>query len=192
MTKLDQIAALADDYAKIEELEHLRSVAKNLVMSRGNPNSPVMFIGEAPGADEDEQGKPFVGASGRLLDGFLNRHGIPSSEVYITNLVKYRPTSNRTPFTHERELSWPVLEREIEIVNPLVICTLGATPLKMFLPLLKVSGCHGHPFPWPSGDCDIFPMWHPAAILRDKTLVSEFDYDMKKLASYVGSLISRH
>lgn len=103
----------------------LAHTATQLVMGDGNPDADIVFIGEAPGKSEDEQGKPFVGASGKFLNEMLASINLKREDVYITNIVKYRPPNNRDPSTEEKRAFWPYLMRQLEIIDPKVIVTLG-------------------------------------------------------------------
>lgn len=121
----------------------LAKTAHNLVMGDGNPDAAVLFIGEAPGKNEDEQGLPFVGAAGRFLDEMLAGIGLNRSDIYITNIVKYRPPGNRDPLPEEKQAFWPYLARQIAIIRPKVIVTLGRHSMEFFLPGKFISKCHG-------------------------------------------------
>jgi DNA polymerase len=149
----------------------LKRTATNLVFTDGNPQSRVLFIGEAPGRDEDEQGKPFVGRSGQLLDRMLSSIGLsrhsddPASSALITNIIYWRPPGNRKPTEAETLMCLPFVLRTVELVGPEVIVCLGATPTQRLLGLtdgiLKLRGAwrdfHGRP---------LLPTLHPAYLLR--------------------------
>lgn len=145
--KIDAIK-LAREAKTLEELSQaiagfdglaVKKTATNMVFSDGNPKAPVMLIGEAPGADEDRQGKPFVGASGQLLDVILSHIGLsrkeedPSKAVYISNILNWRPPGNRTPSPSEIEVSQPFIERHIELVNPKILILCGGVSAKTLL-----------------------------------------------------------
>lgn len=110
---------------------NLKTTAKNLVFADGNPHAPLMVIGDAPGRDEDLEGLPFAGASGRLLDAILKAIGLDRESVYIANVIPWRPPGNRTPTTQETEICRPFIERQIELADPKLIVTLGAPPSKI-------------------------------------------------------------
>jgi DNA polymerase len=158
----------------------LAQEATNLVMGIGNPDAEVMFIGEAPGKNEDLQGKPFVGAAGKFLDEMLELAGMKRGDVYISNIVKYRPPNNRDPLTDEKKAFWPFLLREISVVKPKVIATLGRHSMEYFLPGMRISTIHGQAKRIGLGDGKIVivPLFHPAAALYNssmrETLVSDF------------------
>jgi uracil-DNA glycosylase family 4 len=112
---------------------NLKYTAKNLVFADGNPNAALMLVGEAPGRDEDIEGLPFVGRSGRLLDRMLAAIGLDRTSVYIANVIPWRPPGNRTPTPHETEICRPFIERQIELVNPKVLVNLGGPSAKTLL-----------------------------------------------------------
>jgi len=112
---------------------NLKFTAKNLVFADGNPNADLMLVGEAPGRDEDLEGLPFVGRSGRLLDRMLAAIGLDRSSAYIANVIPWRPPGNRTPTPHETEICRPFIERQIELVNPKVLVNLGGPSAKTLL-----------------------------------------------------------
>ena len=117
----------------------------NLVFGDGNPNADIVFIGEAPGKQEDEQGLPFVGASGKFLSEMLASIHMKREQVYITNIVKYRPPNNRDPLPDEKAAFLPYLERQLAVINPLLVVTLGRHSMNCFLPGLQISQVHGEP-----------------------------------------------
>ncbi len=138
----------------------------NVVFGAGNPNARLMFIGEAPGRDEDIQGIPFVGRSGQLLNKILEAAGIERDDVYIANIIKCRPPNNRTPLTNEIEACIPYLGRQVALIAPRVICTLGLPATQT---LLGIRGSMGslRGKMYVEGDVKVIPTYHPAAALRD-------------------------
>ena len=156
------------------------SNATQLVMGDGNPDADVVFIGEAPGEKEDIQGRPFVGAAGKLLSTLLESVGMERSDVYITNIVKYRPLDNRDPSTAEKAEFWPYLEEELRIVNPKLIITLGRHSMNNFLPDAKISTIHGQlqRITFDSRELGLLPLFHPAYALFNggarQTLFDDF------------------
>jgi DNA polymerase len=154
-------------------------LATNLVFGEGNPNAEVLFIGEAPGLSEDMQKRPFVGRSGKLLDKLINKAGWQRSDVYITNIVKRRPPENRDPSPKEIEAYKAYLIRQIDIINPKIIATLGRFSMNYFLPLAKISNDQGKIF-WKDGRL-IMPLYHPAAALRSTKVMAELEKSFKKL-----------
>ncbi len=158
----------------------LASQATQLVMGAGNANAEIMFIGEAPGKAEDEQGVPFVGASGKFLNEMLAAADMNRDDVYITNIVKYRPPNNRDPLPAEKKAFWPYLLKQIEIINPKVIITLGRHSGAYFIPDLVISRDHGTPrnVRYHDKDLVVIPLYHPAAALYNggmrQTLIDDF------------------
>jgi DNA polymerase len=141
------------------------AAAKHIVPGEGSPRAAVMFVGEAPGASEDEHGRPFVGRAGRLLDELLAEAGLTRAEAFITNVVKARPPGNRDPTAAEIAHHMPWLERQLEFVAPRVIVTLGRHALGHFVPGRKISEVHGQLLQ--AGDRRVVPWLHPAAALRN-------------------------
>lgn len=158
----------------------LADQATNLVMGDGNPDADIVFIGEAPGKSEDEQGLPFVGASGKFLNEMLAEAGMVRDDVYITNIVKYRPPNNRDPLPEEKKEFWPYLLKQLQVIQPKVVITLGRHSMEYFLPGMKISQVHGEPKRIVFGDDHlvIVPLYHPAAALYNgslrQTLIDDF------------------
>jgi DNA polymerase len=150
----------------------LREQATQLVLGDGNPDAKIVFIGEAPGKDEDIQGLPFVGASGRFLNEMLAQAGLVRSDVYITNIVKYRPPNNRDPLPEEKREFWPFLMRQLEIIDPKVIITLGRHSMECFIPEAKISQQHGKAKRVKYHDSEflVIPLYHPAAALYNGSM----------------------
>ena len=161
----ESLGELHDAFAACERCE-LGKVRKNFVFGVGNPNAGVMFVGEAPGRDEDLQGEPFVGAAGQLLNKIIGAIGFTREEVYIANILKCRPPGNRDPRPEEIASCEPILRRQIEQIQPLIICTLGAFAARTLLGVTsgisrlrgKLHEYHGTP---------LIPTYHPAALLRN-------------------------
>lgn len=158
----------------------LAAQATNLVMGDGTINAEIVFIGEAPGKNEDEQGLPFVGAAGKFLNEMLAQAGMQRSDVYITNIVKYRPPNNRDPLPEEKKAFWPYLLKQLQIIQPKVVITLGRHSMEYFLPGMKIGAIHGQPKRIQFGDDKlvIIPLFHPAAALYNpamrQTLIDDF------------------
>lgn len=154
--------------------------ATQLVMGDGNLDTDIVFIGEAPGKNEDLQGLPFVGAAGKFLNEMLEAAGMRREDVYITNIVKYRPPNNRDPLPEEKKAFWPYLLKQLQIINPKVVVTLGRHSMEYFLPGMLISQIHGEPKRIQFGDHKIVvvPLFHPAAALYNaslrQTLVDDF------------------
>ncbi|MER8944943.1 uracil-DNA glycosylase [Mesorhizobium sp. M0185] len=170
---------LARSAASLDELRqhmaafngcNLKFTAKNLVFADGNPTAAVMLVGEAPGRDEDIEGLPFVGRSGRLLDRMLAAIGLDRTSAYIANVIPWRPPGNRTPTPHETEICRPFIERQIELVNPKVLVNLGGPSAKTLLNtsegILRLRG-NWRVHTTPSGVAiPAMPTLHPAYLLR--------------------------
>jgi len=155
----------------------------NLVFGEGNVNAAIMFIGEAPGRDEDIQRRPFVGRGGQLLRSCLRDAGFKEEEVYITNIVKRRPPENRDPLPEEIQAYKPYLARQIGIISPSVIVTLGRFAMNYFVPTAKITRDQGTIFRV-GGRC-IVPMLHPAAALRSPEMMRTFRATFAKLPKIV-------
>lgn len=181
---MDKAAELKALEAEIAARRDLPLMESNLVFGEGNINCDVMFIGEAPGANEDRERRPFVGRGGQLLNQVIGSIGWRREQVYISNIVKRRPPENRDPLPSEIEAYKPYLTRQIEIINPKVVCTLGRFSMNYFLPLAKITNDHGRVF---SVDGRlIYPVYHPAAALRSTGMMDTFRADLKKLPLVVA------
>lgn len=155
---------------------------KNAVPGEGNVSTKMMFIGEAPGREEDLQGRPFVGTAGKLLSQLLASINLSRQDVYITNIVKCRPPKNRPPRVGEISACSSYLERQIRLIDPKVICLMGNTALKVFLGKdISISRAHGQPARM--ANRVIFPLYHPAAVLYDAKLRSVLEEDFKRVAN---------
>lgn len=182
-TRLDQIKA---DILSANICPDLAKTATQLVFGDGNPSAEIVFIGEAPGKQEDIKGKPFVGAAGKFLDEMLAGIGLRREDVYITNIVKYRPPANRDPLPDEKKAFLPYLQAQLEVIQPKVVVTLGRHSMNCFLPDLQISKIHGQAKRIKiqmkqSGEVleiVILPLFHPAAALYNggmrQTLIDDF------------------
>ena len=187
--KTDQLDKIALEIQAFKSLEIAKN-ANHPVPGEGNPDTQAMFIGEAPGFHEDQVGRPFVGAAGRLLEKSLKEIGLKREEVYITNIVKFRPPENRDPLPEEIEACRDWLDRQISIIRPQIIITLGRFSMAKFLFSQSISKIHGQPrrIVWnPPSYSEplslvIFPMFHPAAALRAGQTMSYFLSDFHKLS----------
>lgn len=170
----------------------LKDSAHNLVFGKGNPDAEIMFIGEAPGEQEDLQGIPFVGAAGRELDKLLSRIGLSLDDVYIANILKYRPPNNRDPTKEEIERHTPYLINQIKIIQPKIICTLGNYSTKFvlgdFLPdkMKSIGGItflHGKPVEKEVDSLKflVVPLYHPAAMLYRPGLRKDMETDFDNI-----------
>jgi uracil-DNA glycosylase family 4 len=147
----------------------LHKSRKNAVPGEGSLDAKIMFVGEGPGQNEDEQGKPFVGAAGKLLTELLEGIGLGRSDVFITNIVKCRPPNNRAPRKPEIEECNPYLMSQIQLIKPKIVCALG-TPAIATLLGGEYSATRVHGKPQAKGNITILPMYHPAAALYDASL----------------------
>src|ERR687895_557451 len=162
----------------------LARTRKNAVPGEGQISAKIMFIGEAPGRSEDEKGKPFVGAAGRILDDLLKKAGIERSQVFITNIVKCRPPNNRVPKEDELTACRPYLDRQIALIKPKVICILGRTAYSSLLGGSSITANRGK-IVERSGQ-KYFSTFHPAAVIYNKKLLSTLEADLKKLAAEIN------
>ena len=153
----------------------------NAVPGKGNQNADVVFIGEAPGKNEDLHGEPFIGTAGKRLDDALENAGLTRNSVYITNIVKCRPPNNRIPNDTEKSMCRNYLDDELAIINPKIICLLGNTPFYSILGGKEISKNHGK---FISKDTRVyFVTFHPAATIYNQKLVDVFKNDIKKLVN---------
>lgn len=191
----DKVKAI--DQLRQEIIQHkvcndLAQQATQLVMGDGNLDADIVFVGEAPGKSEDERGKPFVGASGKFLNEMLAAAHLVRDDVYITNIVKYRPPNNRDPLPDEKRAFWPYLMRQLEIINPKIIVTLGRHAMSCFIPDAKISTDHGRPrqvrlhrdgveYDWL-----VMPLYHPAAALYNGSMRQTLIDDFLKIDDLIG------
>lgn len=180
---MDKVAELKNLEFEITANKFLPLQESNLVFGEGNPDCEVMFIGEAPGFHEDQQSRPFVGRGGQLLNELMKEVGWKREDVYITNIVKRRPPENRDPLPEEIEAYKPYLARQIEIINPKIIATLGRFAMNYFLPEAKISRDQGRVFKIDSHV--IVPLFHPAAALRSTEVTNQLRESFKKLPQIV-------
>jgi len=147
----------------------LRQGCRQVVFGEGDPESPLMFVGEGPGQTEDQLGRPFVGKAGELLNKILEAAGLPRQSVYITNIIKCRPPGNRTPGPDEVETCLPWLREQYKIIRPKYMVLLGLAATRGILDKkIKMNECRGKWYQ--RGDLMIMPTYHPAAILRNPSL----------------------
>ena len=156
---------------------------KNSVPGEGPANSEILFIGEGPGFYENEQGRPFVGQAGKYLEELLHKIGLNRTEVYITNVVKCRPPANRDPQDEELNACRDFLERQIQVIQPRIIVTLGRFSMARYFKDAKISLVHGNAI-WVKGQM-IIPMYHPAAGLHQPTLKASIEKDFLKVPDYI-------
>ena len=159
---------------------------KNAVPGKGDQNADIVFIGEAPGKNEDLLGEPFVGIAGKKLDEALKNSGLVRNEIYITNIVKCRPPKNRAPNDAERMMCNDYLENELAVIKPKIICLLGNTSYHSILGGNEISKNHGKFVS--KDDYLYFISFHPAAIIYNQKLKKVFENDMKKLVDELEKL----
>jgi uracil-DNA glycosylase len=168
----------------------LKEGAKSLVFGKGNANSKILFVGEAPGRNEDEQGLPFVGAAGKNLDKLLEKVGLSLNDIYIANILKYRPPENRAPLPEEIRAHTPWLIKQIREMKPKVVCSLGNYATKFFLSLGDVDQMEKQPgitnihgkvkmIQFEGHDIKLIPLFHPAAIIYNRKLIFDWEKDME-------------
>lgn len=180
MDKTQLLAELQQTIVGSDITPDLKAGATQLVFGVGNPDANIVFIGEAPGQKEDEQGEPFVGAAGRFLNEMLAAAGLKREDVYITNIVKYRPPNNRDPLPEEKRAFWPYLMQQLEIIAPKVVITLGRHSGECFIPDIHISRDHGHArrVKYHAHEFLVIPLYHPAAALYNgamrQTLIDDF------------------
>lgn len=172
MDKHAAIEKLRQEILDADVCAELAAGAKQLVMGDGNSDADIVFIGEAPGKREDESGLPFVGASGKFLDEMLASVSLDRSDVYITNIVKYRPPNNRDPSSAEKQAFWPYLMRQLEIIQPKIVVTLGRHSGAAFIPDLQISKDHGQArlMNYSEHEFLVIPLYHPAAALYNGSM----------------------
>lgn len=166
----------------------LAKTAKHLVFGEGQPNADIVFIGEAPGKNEDLHGRPFIGAAGKLLDELLAGIGLERADVYITSILKYRPPGNRDPKPDEKKAFLPYLQAQLEVIEPKLVVTLGRHSLNCFVPEAQITKLHGQARRLKlqlKGSSDtltivLLPLFHPAAALYTNSLrqilIDDFAY----------------
>jgi DNA polymerase len=175
------VSALTEFYEEIANCQRciLSQARKNTVPGEGPEDAEIMFIGEGPGFHEDQQGRPFVGSAGRFLEELLEDIGLGREEVYICNVIKCRPPGNRDPLPEEIEACKPYLDRQIELLSPRMIVTLGRFSMERYFPGAKISHIHGEPRK--VGGIIYYPMYHPAAALHQPKWRQVVKEDMSKI-----------
>lgn len=168
----------------------LAGTRTNVVFGEGSPRAELVFVGEAPGADEDAQGRPFVGRAGQLLTKIIESIGLKRADVYICNVLKCRPPGNRNPLPEEMAMCVPYLERQLELIKPKVICALGKfaaqTLVNTEIPITKLRGRFYH-----YRGIKLMPTYHPAYLLRNPSGKKEVWEDMKAIAKELNIKIPK-
>jgi uracil-DNA glycosylase len=178
VTKSDKLLDLKKRMQEDNTLP-LKDTATQLVFGEGNPDTKIYFLGEAPGFYEDRDGRPFVGQAGKLLNKLLETINLKREDVYISNVVRFRPPQNRDPLPEELEAFAKYVDEEIEIIDPKIIVTLGRFSMNKFLPGSKISQIHGkiEPVKYRGKDYIVIPMYHPAAALRAGSIMQQLEKD---------------
>ena len=175
---MSALSELYEEIALCRQCEIAKHRTK-VVPGEGAEDADLLFIGEAPGWHEDQQGRPFVGPAGQFLDQLLASIGLHREEVYIANVIKCRPPQNRDPLPSEIQSCRKWLDRQIEIIQPKVIITLGRYSLARYFPNASIGKIHGKPRK--SGDIIYYPMYHPAAALHQGSLRRIIETDMLRI-----------
>jgi DNA polymerase len=175
-----------EDQVRICEKCRLCKTAKNAVPGEGNINSKIVFVGEAPGATEDDTGRPFVGRAGKLLESLLVQIGYKREDIWIGNIIKHRPPENRDPLPDEIEACQPYLKLQLETINPKLVITLGRFAMNYFYPDGKMTRDHGSLLK--AQGMSIYPVYHPAAALRNPDFASGLKADFLKIPAVLESL----
>lgn len=202
--KLDEIRQRIIDNRVTPELA---AQATQPVFGEGNPDADIVLIGEAPGKFEDQSGRPFVGAAGKFLDEMLASINLKRADIYITNIVKYRPPNNRDPLPEEKRAFLPYLQAQLEVIQPKIVVTLGRHSMNCFLPDLQISKVHGRPKRvrvqlgsgtgnQGDGDSDtrnvmslvILPLFHPAAALYNNSLRQTLMDDFARIPAVLAQM----
>ncbi len=177
MEKNEQIASLVQQIDNCTRCDLYKGTNRS-VAGEGSPDAKIVFIGEAPGLNEDAQGRPFVGNAGKRLDLLLSKVGLRRKDVFITNVVKHRPPQNRDPLPAEIATCNAWLENQLSAISPKIIVTLGKWSLNRYLPKKKISQVHGEPVR--IQNTVVIPMYHPAAALRRGQVARELEEDFQK------------
>jgi len=194
LSKAEQLERLKQSIIEDRVCPELARQANNLVFGEGNINADIVLIGEAPGKKEDESGLPFVGASGKFLDEMLEQINLARTGIYITNIVKYRPPDNRDPLESEKQLFLPYLQKQLQIIQPKLIVTLGRHAASCFLPEIKLVHQHGIAvqlslsFSDSSLEVTLIPMYHPAAALYNGSMRQTLMDDFMKLPDFINEI----
>lgn len=184
------------EYVRLVKETEICKKCKNIVVGRGNEEADIMFVGEAPGKNEDEQGLPFVGAAGKNLDDLLRKVGLSINEVYIANILKCRPPENRNPTEEEIKAHTPWLIEQIKRIKPKVICSLGNYATKFFLAngdvekmkeMPGITSVHGKikSMNFFGMQIKLIPLFHPAAIIYNRRLIDLWEKDMEVVKSEI-------
>ena len=186
MSKQTQLDELAQQIITDKVCPDLAKGATQLVFADGTADADIVFIGEAPGKSEDEQGLPFVGAAGKFLNEMLETIGLQRSDIYITNIVKYRPPNNRDPEPEEKAAFMPYLVKQLSIIQPKLIVFLGRHSMGNFFPELSISQVHGKAL---RKDGQLYlALYHPAAALYNGNMRATLIDDFKRIPKVLAKL----
>ncbi len=184
---MSALTALNEEIARCQLCEIAKQRTRT-VPGEGAEDADIIFIGEAPGFNEDQQGRPFVGQAGKYLDQLLASISLDRAKVFITNVIKTRPPGNRDPLPVEVTNCRQWLDRQLEIIRPRIIVTLGRHSLERFLPGKTISRAHGTAAPWNGITC--FALYHPAAALRQGSLRTVIEADIRKLPGLLEQVLA--
>ncbi len=179
---MSELEALAAEIARCTRCLLHRGRTK-AVPGEGPEDAEIMFVGEAPGFHEDQQGRPFVGAAGRFLEELLDSIGLTREDVFIANVIKCRPPGNRDPLPEEIEACKPFLDRQIELIRPQLVVTLGRFSMARVFPKARISRIHGQPRK--ISGVVYYPMYHPAAALHQPSLRRAVEEDMLRIPELI-------
>jgi DNA polymerase len=185
MNKQKVYQELASEILKCQKCK-LCETAIQAVVGEGSLDAKIIFIGEAPGKNEDEQGRPFIGRAGKLLTSLIEEMGMKRDDVWIGNIIKHRPPKNRDPKPEEIEACRDYLTKQLEIIQPQVVITLGRFSFKYFVPDCKITSERGKLID--IGNYKVFPVYHPAAALRNKKFLNTLKDDFSKLSEIIKEL----
>jgi len=183
---MSALSELCQQIVACRKCETLSRYRTHVVPGEGAEDAGIMFIGEAPGWNEDQQGRPFVGQAGMYLEQLLASINLRRDQVYITNVIKCRPPENREPLPHEIQNCRPWLERQIEVMHPKVIVTLGRYSMALFFPNKSISKIHGTA--QKRDNIVYYAMYHPAAALHQQSLRQTIEADMLKIPSILAQM----
>ncbi len=179
---MSELERLAEEIARCTKCL-LHRGRTHAVPGEGSEDADIVFVGEAPGFHEDQQGRPFVGAAGQFLEELLDSIGLTREKVFITNVIKCRPPGNRDPLPKEVSACDPYLDRQIELIQPTVVVTLGRFSMARAFPNARISRIHGEPRK--IGGIVYYPMYHPAAALHRPSLRTTVEADMQRIPEVI-------
>jgi uracil-DNA glycosylase family 4 len=189
VNKIQALSSLASQILADKVCPELAASATQLVFADGNADADIVFIGEAPGKSEDEQGKPFVGAAGKFLNEMLASIDLKREDVYITNIVKYRPPENRDPLPEEKAAFMPYLIQQLNIIQPKLTIFLGRHAMSVFFPSLRITQVHGKALR--SKGRVYMPLYHPAAALYNGSMRATLLEDFARIPAILNKLSSK-